>query len=103
MGIHHLSHSIRQLLYICGAVQFKQEWNIVYSTVRILTAFCKNTLLRTGKRINLTLLIGPDLRCKHDIVFQFFNGVVFMNITCFYCNAKLIRNQNAKLHGTDRR
>ena len=103
MSTDHLCYGSRQLLYIHGIFQFKQERNIIYGTLRILTAFCKNTFLGTGKRINVPLLIGPDLRCKHDILFQFFNGVIFMNITCFHRNAKLIRNQDAELHGTDGR
>ena len=103
MCFYHLFYGSGQLLYIHGAFQLKQERDVIYGAFWILAALCKNTLLGTGKRIYLPLFIGSDLGCKHDIVFQFFNSIVFMDIACFYRNAKLIGDQNAELHSTDGR
>ena len=90
MCFYHLFYGSGQLLYIHGAFQLKQERDVIYGAFRILAALCKNTLLGTSKRINLSLFVGSDLWCQHDIFFQFFHGVVLVDIACFYSNAKFL-------------
>ena len=98
--IYHPGDCFGQLLLINGRIQFKKKRYIIHRTIRILTAFCKNALLWSGKRINFPLLIGSDFRCQSDITFQFFNCIILMDITCFYRNSKFIRDQNAQFHCT---
>ena len=43
-----------------------------------------------GKRVNFSLFIGSDLRCKHHIFFQFLHRIVFVDITGFHSHSEFL-------------
>ena len=68
----------------------------MYTVLSGFAAFCKNTLLGTGKRINLSLFVGSEFRRQHDIFFQLLHGIVLVDIACFTVtpNSSEIRTQS---------